>query len=174
MQEFVAHNSRWRVTLILFGAVGFVALGLWLVGTFGEVPTSRRHSSGYMIGIGWLCILFFGFCAVAGLKRLFDVEARLHIGPDGIVWSPWSDQIIPWSEISAVTTWSYRGQKAIILHLNNPSRFPGRGLSTKLAGANRKLTGGDISISLTGTDRSYDDAMAAIERFKGSTSSQIA
>ena len=145
-----------------------VCLGLWMVGTFGEVPASRRHSAGYMIGLGWLCIIFFGFCAVVGAKRLFEERAQLLIGPNGIVWPPWSDQLIPWSEISDVTTWSYRGQSAIILHLKEPSRFPGRGLLSTLAGANRKLTGGDISISLTGTDRSYTDAMLAIEQFWGS------
>ena len=41
-----------------------------------------------------------------------------------------------------------------------------RGLAAKLAFLNRKLTGGDISISMTATDRSYDEAMAAIEHFR--------
>ena len=169
MGDFIAYNSRWRVTLIFLGAVGFVALGLWMVGAFGEVPSSRRRSAGYTMGIGWLCILFFGFCAVAIVKKFFDDRAQLRIGRSGIVWSPWSDQLIPWSEITDVTTWSYRGQKAIILHLDNPDRFPGRGLTAKLAGANRKLTGGDISISLTGTDRSHDDAIEAITHFRSTT-----
>ena len=167
MEGFVAHNSRWRVMIIVLGAVGFVCLGLWMVGTFGEVPASRRHSAGYMIGLGWLCIIFFGFCAIAGAKRLFNEKPQILIGPAGIVWTPWSEQLIPWSEISDVTTWSYRGQSAIILHLRESSRFPGRGLSQRLAGVNRKLTGGDIAISLTGTDRTYADAMSAIEQFRG-------
>lgn len=153
--------------LLLFGGVGFVALGLWMVGAFVEVPSSRRFSAGYTMGIGWLSILFFGFCAVSIVKRFFDERAQLHIGTKGIVRSPWSDQLIPWSEITDVTTWSHRGQKFIVLHLKNPGRFPARGMLSKLAGVNRKLTGGDISISLTGTDRSYDDAMSAITRFRG-------
>jgi hypothetical protein len=35
-----------------------------------------------------------------------------------------------------------------------------------LAGANRALTGGDISISLTGTDRKFAEALSAVERFR--------
>ena len=62
--------------------------------------------------------------------------------------------------------WSYKRQKSIVLHLSNPARFPGRGLTAKLASANRMLTGGDISISLTGTNRNFDDAMSAIVRFR--------
>ncbi len=166
MKEFVAYNSRWRVAFIFLGAAGFVALGLWMVGAFGDVPSSLRHSAGYTITIGWLCISFFGLCAVAMVKRLFDRRAQLQIGPSGIVWSPWSDKLIPWSEITDITTWSYKGQKAIILHLGNPDHFPGRGLAAKLAGANQKLTGGDISISLTGTNRNYESALSAIAEFR--------
>jgi hypothetical protein len=169
MGDFVAYNSRWRVALMFLGTVGFVALGMWMVGAFGEVPSSRRHSASFTIGIGWLCILFFGLCGVAIVKKFFDDRAQLQIGPSGIRWQPWSDHLIPWSEITDVTTWSYKHQKAIILHLNNPDRFPGRGLTAKLAGANRMLTGGDISISLTGTNRSHEDAMAAIAHFRSAT-----
>jgi hypothetical protein len=170
MHDFVAYNSRWRVALIVLGAVGFVALGLWMVGAFGEVSPSRRYSVPVTFVIGWLCISFFSLCAVAGAKKFFDDGAQLQIGPLGIRSAPWSDQLIPWSEITDVTTWSHKGQKAIILHLNNPARFPGRGLAAKLAGANRMLTGGDISISLTGTNRDHNDALSAIARFGGFTS----
>jgi hypothetical protein len=78
----------------------------------------------------------------------------------------WSDQTIPWSEIADVTTWSYRGQKAIVLHLRDKTRFPGRGMATMLSRVNRNLTGGDITISLTGTNRRVEDALSSIHRFR--------
>ena len=86
MTDFVAYNSRWRIALIFLGAVGFVALGLWLAGAFGEVPSSRRYSASFTMGIGWLCILFFGLCALAAVKKFFDDNVQLLIGPsaDGI------------------------------------------------------------------------------------------
>ncbi len=115
MDDFVAHNSRWRVALMLFVAVGILALGMWMIGAFGEVPSSRRYSAGFSTAIGWICILFFGMCGLAIVKKLFDKSAQLEIGPSGIRWSPWSDQLIPWSEIIDVTTWSHKGQTFIVL-----------------------------------------------------------
>jgi hypothetical protein len=35
-----------------------------------------------------------------------------------------------------------------------------------LAGATRKMSGGDICTSLTGTDRSFDDAIDAVTQFR--------
>lgn len=166
METFIAQYSRWRLVALFLSAVGFVALGMWMVGAFGEVPSSRRHSASYFIAIGWLSILFFGLCGVGIVSKLFDERSQLLIDSFGVLWIPWSDQLIPWSEIRDVTTWNYKHQRFIVLHLRDATRFPGRGLSSRLAGSNRMLTGGDISISLTGTNRSYGDAMEAIERFR--------
>ena len=169
MQDFVAHNSRRRLAAIFVFTAGFIGLGTWFVGGFGEAPSSTRRPTAYGIAISWFCILFFGLCGLVIVKKFFDDKPQLQIGPSGIQWAPWSDEIIPWSEITDVTTWSYNGQKTIVLHLNEPSRFPGRGLSAKLRGANRMLTGGDVTISMTGTNRCYDDAMAAIASYRSVT-----
>ena len=170
MTNFLAYNSRWRVALLILASIAFVFLGLWMGGAFGDVPTSRHFSAGATIGVGWFCVLFFGLCAVAGTKKFFDDSVQLEVGPFGVRWSSWSDQTVPWSEITEVTTWSYMRQKAIILHMNDRARFPARGMTAKLAGANRMLTGGDIAISLTGTDRSYEEALEAIGRFRRAAS----
>ena len=79
---------------------------------------------------------------------------------------PCCSRLIPWSAIYDVTTWRYKGQKAIVLHLYNPENSPGRGLAGILARFNRAVMGGDIGISLTLTNRSFDEAIAAIERFR--------
>lgn len=165
MDDFVAFTSPWRAALLILGAIAFVAGGLWMGGAFGAPPASSRYSPMLVLTIGWFSVAFFGLCGLVGLRRLFDRREQLRIGRAGIRSARWSDQTIPWSEIVDVTTWSYRGQKVIILHLRDPASFPGRGVAAILAGANRKLTGGDVSIALTGTDRSVDEALAAIAYF---------
>ena len=165
MEEFVAYSSRLRTACLLLGALAFVALGLWMVGVFGSAPTSSRYPALLFPVAGWVSILFFGLAAAMWSRRLFDRKPQLSIGAAGIRSTPWSDQTIPWSEITEITTWEFNGQQTIILHLRDRTRFPGRRLAAMLADANRGLTGGDVSISLTGTDRTVDAALSSIERF---------
>lgn len=172
MTDFVAYSSRWRIALLTLLAVGFVALGAWEVGAFGVPPRSGRLPAIVPMIIGWSCILFFGACGLILIGKLTDTSEQLRINAAGIRWTRWSDQTIPWAEITDVTIWEpvvqgvfYR-QKMLVLHLRDPARFPGGGLSGALAGANRKLTGGDIAISLTGMDCSFAEALSAIERLR--------
>lgn len=166
MDDFVAYPSRWRIALMVLGAWMFVALGLWMLGVFGPPPSEGRYSPAVVMVIGFGGVVFFGLCGVVGIGRLFDQREQVRIGPAGVLSIQWSGETIPWSEIVEVTTWSYRGQKAIILRLRDRTRFPGRGLPALLAGANRSLTGGDLAISLTGTNGRFEDALAAIARFR--------
>lgn len=166
MVDFVAFPSRWRIMLLLLGSAAFVVAGLWMGGVLGDPPASRRYSALAVSIVGWFSVVFFGLCGAAAIKGLFDTKEQLRIGPAGIRSLPWSGQTIPWSEIVEISSWHYKSQSFVILHLRDPSRFPGRGSRGLLAGANRALTGGDISINLTPTDRSFDEAMEAIERFR--------
>ena len=118
------------------------------------------------MAMGWIVVAFFGLCAISIGRMFFETEALLRIDQHGIQWRRWSDDLIPWSEITDVTTWQHKGQKAIVLHLRDAARFPGRGLMGWAGKANRALTGGDIGITMTGTDRSTDEAMAAIEHYR--------
>ncbi|MBD3732778.1 MAG: hypothetical protein IE934_08690 [Sphingopyxis sp.] len=112
--------------------------------------------------IGWLCVAFFGLGGIVALRRMFDGGDVIRISTSGVYFKSWSEQTIPWSEIVDVTVWEFQRQKSIILHLRNPDRFPSTKLLGRVAGANRALTGGDIPVSLTGTDGSFEDAMTAI------------
>ncbi len=177
MENFLAYNSRWRLALLFVLGVGFVLLGLMLAGAFGEIssfveePRRRRSSPWFSALIGWICVFFFGSSVLAIGRKFFDHKPQLHICSTGIVTIPWSDERIPWSEVIDITTWSHKRQKMIVLHLKNPDKFPGRGLAGKLAGINRILTDGDIAISMTGTNRSFDEAMAAITDFRSASAS---
>lgn len=166
MEDFVAYPSRWRIAVATLVAAGFVALGLWMLGAFGPPPPSRRYPAVAVVAVGWLCVAFFGLFGVFNARRMFDGNEELRIGPAGIRWTRWSDQTIPWSAVIDVTTWKYKGQRSIVLHLRDATRFPGKPLLALLARLNRPLTGGDIVISLTGTNRSFIDGLSAIERFR--------
>ncbi len=164
--DFVAYPSRWRIALFLLVAIAFVVIGLWAVGLFGPPPLSQRASPADTKAIGWASIVFFGIGGLALIKAFFDKRERLRIGPAGIHWTVWSNDPIPWVEITNITTWQFKLQKMIVLHLRDPARFPSQSPLAGLSGTSRALTGGDIAISMSGTDRSYREAMEAIGRFR--------
>jgi len=139
---------------------------MWMIGAFGTPPVSPRFNAAKTELVGWISIVFFGLCAIVGGRRFLNGGEQLRINRSGISWAQWSDVTIPWTEITKVSTWSYGRQQIIVLHLRNPSRYPGRGTLRLTRSMNRAMTGGDISLSLAGTDRSYWDAMAAIEQFR--------
>ncbi len=165
-EEFIAYPSRWRIALLLLVAFGFVLMGLWAVGAFGPPGVSDRASPAVTNAIGWVSIAFFGFCGLALLKAFFNKRERLRINTSGIHWTVWSEELIPWSEISDVTIWQYKFQKMVVLHLRDAERFPSVSPLANLSGASRALTGGDIAITMSGTDRSHRDVLEAIKRFR--------
>lgn len=165
MEGFTARFSKGRTLVMLAGALAFVAAGCWMIGLFGPAPVSARFGPAKTLIAGWAGILFFGLCALIFVRRLINDQPALRITPSGIQAAQWSDDTIPWSQITDVTTWTHRTQTMIVLHLRNPEMFPGRGLAGMLAKANRGLTGGDVAITLTGTNRSLDDALAAIAQY---------
>lgn len=156
MPTFVAKPSIWRQLLLLAGALGFVVAGAWIAGLLGsDYPQGREW-------LGWVCMIFFGACLVGIGLRLFESDDVLRIGPSGIWYRHWSTDTIPWHQITKVGVWEHRGQRTVLLHLVDPSRFPSTTLAGKLAAANRALTGGDIAINIIGTDRSVDELLDAI------------
>jgi hypothetical protein len=147
-----------RTGLLLLAALGFVALGLFFVGAFGPVPRPGQE------WVGWTSIPFFGLCFVVGLPRLFDRRDQIVIDGSGIQWCQWSEATIPWSAIRAIEKREIRRQKFLCLHLEDPGRFPPSTMTGRLGGANRILGFGDIALATTGTNRGFDDLVAAIVR----------
>lgn len=166
MEDFVAYESRWFSAFLLLMDVAIFLSGLWALGIFGTSPHLAGHSNREIFVVGWCFVFFSGFCGFQIVKMFLDPSEQLRIGPNGVRVADWSEDTIPWSEITRVTI--YRGNKLreIVLHLRNPDRFPGRRWAAFVAAANRPRTGGDIPLRLDGTDQSFADAISAIQRFK--------
>ena len=166
MDEFIARVSPLRVVLLSGACLMFMVVGLWMAGLFGEPPSSRRFSPDLGVAIGWITAAFCGLALFATARQVFGEREILVLNTQGLRTSQWSNQTIPWTDFEDVSTWSHRGSTSIILHLRNASLFPGSGLHGFLAGANRSLTGGDIAITMTSSDKSVGETLAAIQHFR--------
>lgn len=160
MFPFVAKPSISQNLQLLGAGAALILACAWLAGLLTtNYPTGREW-------IGWGGMGIFGLFTGIILVRAFDTQDMVRIGPSGIWYRDWSDDIIPWREITEVGVWRARGQKMILLSLVDPKRFPSSTLRGKAAAMDRALTGGDIAITLMGTDRSFDEAMAAIVEYR--------
>ena len=165
MEDFVAYESRPALAFNLFGAVAIFLTGLLMLGIFGPPP----HSDRAILVIGWCFLLFSGFAGFETIKSFLNPSEQLRIGPQGVRYANWSEETIPWSEITRVTIREFQSgslQKAFVLYVRNPDRFPGRGLGRIVAEANTGRTGGTLAVTLRDTNRSFADALSAIQRFK--------
>ncbi|MBJ7438223.1 MAG: hypothetical protein JHD35_04260 [Sphingopyxis sp.] len=159
---FIARNARWRIFLVVAACVGLVVVGFIFSGLIVPIERSKLKLA------GWLFIVTGGGIAIALFPRLVGNDVRVKISHSGIFVRAWSNDTIPWSEIARVWAWGSEGKPEIlVLDLLHPSRFP----STTLAGRfywkiNSMMAGGDIWVSLLGTDGKIEDGLAAAEYFR--------
>ncbi|MGY4397996.1 hypothetical protein ACVWZA_003198 [Sphingomonas sp. UYAg733] len=155
---FVAHVSRWRSGLMVLGALAFVIAAGVIIRTEGA--TDRLA-----FGIGWLAALFFGACALAGARQLLRTGPVMEIDARGILWRRWSDERIPWTAIVRAESKAMGRQRFLALWLQDPGRYRSGHVLGKLAGANKAMGFGDIALSASGIDRSFEQLVAAFDRY---------
>jgi hypothetical protein len=157
--RFVARPAPFRILLLLLGSLCFVALGIWFAGLLGAAPKPGRE------WVGWLSILFFGFCFILGISRLFDRSDAIVVDQDGLFWRERSDATIPWSEIQAIESRAIRRQRFICVYLKDARLYPPTTFLGRLGNASRNMGFGDIALSTTGTNRSLRELRDALQRF---------
>ncbi|WP_354073595.1 STM3941 family protein [Brevundimonas sp. 1080] len=166
MNDFVAYTSRSRIVSLVARGLIFVTLSLWLIGVFGTPPDSRRYSPVLTPFIGWGGLLFSVTATALWLRNFFERREMVRIGPAGIMVRWWSADTIPWNEITEIAPLEINGVKSISLKLRDREQYPPRGLGALLARGDRLVTGGDVTISLSATDRRQFEALVAIDQFK--------
>lgn len=166
MKEFVANNSRWKCACSIALGIGFICLGMWMIGAFGPPPISKRHSPAFGLFIGALCFAIFVPTVIRLGLRWWNAADYLRIDALGIRYIGWSEEVIPWSAIKSVTERTASHQRIIVVSLYEPERYPRGGLVGLLGWPDGWFRGGLIDIFLTGTDQSFNAAMGAIGRFK--------
>lgn len=106
-------------------------------------------------------------------RNLLDRRDRLVADARGLLWRPWSEAVIPWSEIREVRRrdlwWS---QHYVVLDLHHPEKYPATTGLKWSAWANRKAGYGDIAIQTNGTDTDPAALTRVIEQFRQAAAGQ--
>lgn len=136
-------TSLRKLLLLLLASLVFVACGVWMVRDPGADEVE------VILG-GWLCIIFFGLCAIAFLAQLVLPKPRLTIDSCGITWTQRSDRTIPWSNIEDVDMLTVgRSQRYLVLWLSEPERYPPRRQPRRPGPSlTNRMYGGDVHIPL--------------------------
>jgi len=98
--------SPWRAIGTIAVSVAFVLISLFITpahGFIGEV-------------IGWFGVAFFGFIALVATWRLLALRGPIvTVSPRGVRDRRVTGEIVPWSAIRSISTWSAYNQPAIVL-----------------------------------------------------------
>jgi len=135
--------SKGKIVMLTLGAVAFVVIAIWMC-LSPEMSAFRKV-------IAVVGILFFGWCAIIGLKKLFDQRPGLVVDEEGVVdhSSGISVGRIPWSDIVAIEETLMSGQKFVTILLHDPEAYLSKGgaIKAKINAANLQMTGSPINIS---------------------------
>ncbi|MBN9267471.1 MAG: hypothetical protein J0I75_23445 [Hyphomicrobium sp.] len=98
--------SPWRMIGTIAVSAAFVLISLFITpahGAIGEV-------------VGGLGVAFFGFVALVALWRLLALRGPIvTVSPRGVRDMRLTREIVPWSAIHGISTWSAYNQPAIVL-----------------------------------------------------------
>jgi len=159
--------SKSKIVLMLFGALIFVAIGLWFVIYPPNIENSNWGNPTKIAIGGYAAILFFGLCAIFIFRKLFDNKPGLIIDNKGLIdnSSGLSADHILWIDIEKISIIEIHGQKLIMLHVINPQHYiDSQKNSFKRKGMklNSKLYGTPLCITANGLKISFDRLFALL------------
>lgn len=156
--EIVIPLSKAKVALLLFGALAFVAVSIWI---WSIADTQNRLNPLFVKGVALAGISFFGLCGLYSCIKMFDNKPGLVIDAQGIVdnSSAVAAGRIPWDDIVGVKVYSIAGQKVLVIEVLDPQKYVERGSAFKrmLNAANTNTIGSPISITSNTLQIQFDE-----------------
>ena len=113
MQEITIPLSKKKTFLAFLGSLCFVLLGVWLF----NLEDADIETKFWAV----VDVLFFGFCLIFTLIKLFDNKPGLIINDQGIIdqSSAVSAGLIRWENIKDIAILEMYGQKILTIYVKN-------------------------------------------------------
>lgn len=163
--EKIIELSKTKLRMLVLGSVIFVAMGLWMVQPDSAQIAGQHdyNSPVLMYGIGVIVILFFGFCGVVGIRKLFDKKPGLILNAAGIHdnSSGIAAGFVPWSEITGFSIFEMQNQKTLVINAIEPQRYimAGGAFKRMLNKMNYKMCGSPVVISVNSLKVGFDELL---------------
>lgn len=159
--------SKKKLTLMLLGALTFVAIGLWFVIAPPTISNSYWGNPTKIAIAGYASVLVFGLCAFVLIRKLPDNKPGLIIDDVGFTdnSSGASAGQILWSDIEDISVIEIHRQKIIMVQVINPQDYIGKqtsGFKRKMMQTNYKMYGTPLSITSNGLKISFDELLATL------------
>jgi hypothetical protein len=143
-------QSAWKMLAISAASLAVTALSAFFV--FGTGDTALAF-------VGWIGLVFFGLCTGFLLWRTFAAKGpALVLSPAGLHDVRVSAHLIPWPSVRRMYTWSYEGQRILIVDID-PQVEASIGL-TRIASwtraPNRAMGADGLAVTAQGLTLSYD------------------
>ena len=118
-------GARWKSALVILGAAGFVALGVFLA---GQPRTDARV-------VGVIAVILFGLFGVLGAVQLVR-PVKVVLGPAGFTVTafPYPPRTTAWSDVGEFFIWKHQASKFVAFRY-----APGKAPDTLLTKVNRGL-----------------------------------
>lgn len=167
-QQIEIPLSKRKLTLMLFGALIFVVLGILFTTNPEKYTSSIMKSTTIVFISGLVSVLFFGICFFFILRKIGDKSPGLVISDEGIFdnSSGVSGGEIKWEEIKDISVTRISGQKLIMLQLRNPQNYINKQTSSfkrKMMTINYRRYGTPVSISSNGLKISFAELLSTLK-----------
>lgn len=162
--SFVAHNSPFKLGVMLAAVVAFLLADI-APQQFGLLPEP------WFVWLQWPFAFLLVMAAAVLMADLLDRRGQLVVNLYGVIWRRWSDEIIPWEEVSHFSSEKqYVGSGLIYLPylclcLKDPARHPRTKWRARFFGRPWNLGYGNITVSTVGLDKTVNEVLAAMRGF---------
>lgn len=158
MNTIEIKSSKTKLTLLLFGSLLFVFLGILFLSNPDKFSSAIFTSKTVIQIVGAMAILFFGLCLIILLKSFFTKKFNLIINEKGIIdnSSFVSVGMISWDDITSIKSINVLSTKFLIIHVKDPNKYLNNQGSMKRKMLQRTLSTYGTPISISSNTLAYN------------------
>jgi len=163
-QPVIIANSKKKITFLLLGAIGFVAIGLWFLIDTPHISNTYWGSPLKLKLVGYAAIVLFGMGSIYLFFKLFDKKPGLII--DNTILFDNSSALsvgeILWIDMEQLSVLEINRQKLIVVFVRNADEYINKQQNVfkrKMMQLNNKMYGSPIIISASALQVSFQELL---------------